>query len=410
MLSIFSSRLKKIQGQIDFEKLPKIHKKRHKIQNLLNKHSTPLFIADKEILTSRLNELKKALKKNWGNYKIAYSFKTNYEVARINVFKKENLWAEVVSGREYQMAKNLGYKGNEIIFNGPYKKDSELSLAFKDGALVNIDNFDELERIIKIAKRLSIRSEVGIRVNTEIPYLPRSRFGFSIEGGEAKEVLKTLNAAKNLKLTSIHIHIGTDIDKPLSYHTAARNLCNFIKGNIDDYQKSIKYLNFGGGFPASGLPPYGKSGWKPKPIENYILAITKEAKKLFSERKKPTLIIEPGRYLVDDSVVLISKVIGRKLQKTSQSLVVDATINMLPLLRYRPAIVKAFDDNLNKLSSDRIKTKVYGATCQETDILFDGRLPASLAGSYLIFYVVGAYNQNMASEFIFKKPKTHLMK
>ena len=79
---------------------------------------------------------------------------------------------------------------------------------------------------------------------------------------------------------------------------------------------------------------------------------------------------------------------------------------MLPLVHYRPQIVKIFIRNLKENNSNNLKSKVFGATCQEVDVLFEGSLPKATIGSYIVFYVVGAYNQNMSSDFIFEKPKS----
>lgn len=397
--------LKPEQG-MPFAKLSDIAQRRKKILKLLSKNSTPLFIADKQILLDRLEKLKKAIEKHWPNYRVAYSFKTNYEVAKLNIFKKHKCWAEVVSGREYEMAKKLGYKGVQIIFNGPYKTDVELLLALEDGALIFIDNFNELDRVLKIARSQKKSYKVGLRINAKIPYVERSRFGFSIENDEAKSAIEKLKAARNLELTSFHIHIGSDIDNLSSYQVAAESLCNFIKNNIPDYQSSIESLDFGGGFPAHGKAPFGKKKWSPQPIEKYIEVITQPLRKTFTRKDKPLLILEPGRYLVDDSVLFITRVISAKASQNSQTLTTDTTVTMLPLIYYRPQIIKIFDENLKEKKEPWLNSTIYGASCREEDLLYKDSLPKVRVGDLIVFFVVGAYNQTMSAEFIFKKPKT----
>ena len=388
-----------------FNKLPKIAQKRKQIKKLLNKNPTPLFIADRDILLKRLEELEKALKKHWKNYQIAYSFKTNYELAESNIFKKNNLWAEVVSGKEYEMAKNLGFGGNQIIFNGPCKTNKALLQALKDRALIFVDNFSELDRLLKMSLSLKKIYQIGLRLNTKIPYLGESRFGFSINRGEARQAVKKIVASKNTKLAGFHVHIGTDVDNPLCYREAARSLRKFIKSNTSDLA-NIKYLNLGGGFPASGLSPLHRKKWNPFSIEYYVKPIAKELTQLFPIQK-PLLIVEPGRYLVDDAVIFITKVINSKHQKKRQILTTNAAGTMLPLIYYRPQIVKVFDKNLKERKKNMINSIVYGATCKEDDILYQDQLPKAEKGDYLIFYVTGAYNQSMSSNFIFKKPRLY---
>ena len=90
------------------------------------------------------------LERLWGPSAIAYSFKTNYAVAESRVLQEEGAWAEVVSGREYRLARRLGYAGEEIVFNGPYKRDDELRNALRDGALIHVNDPPELERLLAL--------------------------------------------------------------------------------------------------------------------------------------------------------------------------------------------------------------------------------------------------------------------
>ena len=373
------------------------------LYRLIQKHPTPFFVADKKLLTNRLDQLKSTLDNYWKNNKVAYSFKTNYEIAKSHPIKNRGCWAEVVSGKEYKMAKKIGFKGPQIIFNGPYKTDNELNLALKDGAMVFIDNLPELRRIIKIARLQPKLVNIGLRVNTKISYLAQSRFGFSIDNNEARDAIKIINSSGFLNLSSFHIHLGSDIDNPMFFKEATDSLCNFIRNEVSKYTTLIKTLDFGGGFPAHGLSPYGRRSWNPQPIEKYIKAITNELKKNFPDNNQPTLILEPGRYIADDAVILITRVIANKTSYSQHQATVDATVNMLPLVWYRPQIVQVYNSNL-KLMTNKLNTKIYGSSCQEDDLLYSGYLPSAKVGDYLIFYCVGAYNETIGSEFIFDKP------
>lgn len=392
------------QENVNFKKLPRIDRKKNEILEIIDEAGTPLFIADKKILTDKIKTLETSLKK-WGNYKIAYSLKTNYEIPKLNILKKHGVLMEVVSGREYQIAKKFGCKGEQIIFNGPYKRDAELSYALKSGSLINIDNFNELTRVIKIVEKgKSQKHNVGMRVNANLPYIDKSRFGFSIENNEAKLAISMLSSAKNINLVNFHIHIGTDIDRVISYKEAARNICKFIEKNVFDHVNTIKSLDFGGGYPASGLAPFGKKNWNPQPISAYIDAIINEVNQVFKGKNKPTIVIEPGRFLVDDAVFFITKIVNFNTAGDKQLLTTDAAITMLPLVYYRPQIVKLFNHKLIEKTMHKSQTLVYGATCKEDDILYKRPLPKAKTNDYIVFYVVGAYNQSMASDFIYKKP------
>lgn len=392
--------------KVSFNRLPNVYKKRKNILNILKSSPTPFFLADSTILEKRLKDLTSIPKTNWGNYQIAYSFKTNYEIAKLKNLKINGFWAEIVSGYEYQMAKKLGYEGHEIIFNGPHKTDADLKTALNEGTLIFIDNFEELRRIKKITMSQKREFQIGIRIRSQIPNLKLSRFGFLVEEEETTRVVNIINKDPFLSLVGLHTHIGSDIDSPASYKKAANDMANFIKAKVTNYKNDIKYLDFGGGFPASGLAPYGKKNWNPRLLNAYIEAITGELKNVF-RAKNPTLILEPGRYLVDDAVLFVTKIIDYKDAKRVQVLTTDATITMLPLVHYRPQVVKLYSKSLSERQGPFVDSVVYGSSCREEDILYKNRLPKAQIGDLLIFYVTGAYNQNMASEFIFKKPNCY---
>ena len=155
--------------------------------NLIRQYGSPLFIISEKILKQKYFELESALK-DYRHFKIAYSFKTNYIPGICKIFKESGAAAEVVSGFEYWLAKKLGYAGRDIIFNGPYKKDSELLDAICDGCILNADNYFELARLEKIVESKRLTQRIGLRVNMHYSRpgsSPWNRFGFNIENGEA---------------------------------------------------------------------------------------------------------------------------------------------------------------------------------------------------------------------------------
>ena len=375
------------------------NKNKTQIKKLIEKKNTPLFIGSKKIIHDRYQVMFKSLKSNWGPHLIGYSFKTNYSVIKDSFFKK-NFWAEVVSEREYLMAKKNGYKNT--IYNGPLKTLSSLKTAAAEGAIINIDNFSELKLIQKLTKKEKNNAQWGLRLSVVTPHLPgKSRFGFSIESGRANQALKAIDHL-GLKLSGLHLHLGTDIPHPQDYLQASQKIAHFITEH--DLAKKLTYLDFGGGYPAHGKPPHNRLRWKIPHISQYIEAITAPLKNLFDLQNRPKLILEPGRYLVDDAICLVSRVVNLESTDQLQKIIVDATSSMLPITHYRPQTIKVFTPKLNLKKNSKIRTVIYGASCQEDDVLFNGYLPKIHHQDYLIHLGVGAYNDSLGSNFIFNKP------
>ncbi len=381
----------------------------HMRSGIRNKQ-TPCFIIDRSIVVRRYKDLRDALDTHWGsNAAIAYSFKTNYAVAKSKILKQPGAFAEVVSRKEYDFARNLGYKGPAIVFNGPVKRDDDLRMAIQQGSIIHVDNKEELFRLAHIASAYRGSLSIGLRIRGSISGLSESRFGFSIERGDAQTALNVIKKHSTVSLHSIHLHAGSDLDRIDIYENAATLLAKFCLEAERILSHPVSILDVGGGFPSHAYIPFGRDGWSPKDIHVYIRTISDRLKLILGNNGKKKLIVEPGRYLVDDAVVFISSVVDIRNEDGTQRLVTDGSVTMLPLRYYRPQIVKVFSRNLAERDSQMMRSIVYGGSCREDDILFEGMLPTTQVGDFVVYYCVGAYNQSMGSDFIFGKPSVYFV-
>jgi diaminopimelate decarboxylase len=375
---------------------------------LLDERTTPFFLLDPGILTDRAVAMRDLLSRRWGPSSVAYSFKTNYQVARLELTRQLGIRAEVVSGREYAMARQLGYPGEEIVFNGPNKTDAELQRALIDGALLHVHGVAELERLTRVAASLGGTFEIGIRVSASLPYFGHSRFGFSLDDGEAEAAVKRIQDCPALELTALHFHGLGDTTDPRCYRLASRKLAAFAQKSIPDYRERLRSVDLGGGFPAHGLKPRNRDAksWDPQPIDAYVDAIVEELEPAFPRGARPTLILEPGRYLVNDAVLLVCQVIEVPERKRAgqQTVLSNASITMVPLTHYAPQRIRAWSPELDPREGDEMETIVYGASCREDDVLHEGPFPGVRVGDFLVYYAVGAYNANLSPDFIFETP------
>ncbi len=376
---------------------------------LLHVQAPPIFLGDASIIRQRYARLDSCLRGLWQPHAIAYSFKTNLQVARGGPFKALGAWAEVVSGREYNLARELGYPGARIVFNGPCKTDAQLTRALSEAALINVNDATELARLISLVSGASTVHGIGIRLNTVISGRKPSRFGFSIEQGEAARALQTIAACPALELSGLHMHLFSDHDDPHSYAEACRKLVAFLATCPRAWTERLAVLNLGGGFPAHTPRPRGRKQWNPRPIEAYLEAMVAELVSGFAEPARPVLMLEPGRYLVSDAVAFVSQIIRAQQVGNKQRLTCNGTLTMLPMTRYAPPLLRAFAPGLVVRAGPRVPTQIDGASCREDDVLYRGPFPRLQAGDYLVHYGVGAYNASLCPEFIFPVPALALL-
>ena len=377
---------------------PNITQSKKQIISLLNRRPTPFYLIDPALVENRITTLTDFFNKHKYPFQPAYSCKTNYQLLSSPLLHRHHLWAETVSVFEYQLARRSDFSDSQIIVNGPGK---QLPFLLSRPTLIHLDNQTEINQTLTYLSKQPLKATLGIRLNVPAYH---SHFGFNLENGQAKSAIALL-LDKNIPVSSIHLHLGTNLYDPTLYAKSISLTVNFIKEIYTDYGIILKYLDLGGGFPSHGLLPHHLHT-QSHPIESYLKLIFSELQKL---PYTPTLTLEPGRYLVDDAAIFVSKVIHSNIKDHRQQIIIDSTINQLPLTWTRPNIIVAFSPNLIQLKQTTTPTIVYGASCQEIDILFQGNFPKVLPNDLIIFYCCGAYNQNMTPDFIFKRPKTYFL-
>ncbi len=395
---------------IDFEYYPNIERRKEEILDVLDRCGTPIFICERDNLVARFRELERSLSTRWSRHIIGFSFKTNYPVAQAGILKLQGAWAEVVSGREYRLAQRCGYRGDQIIFNGPYKTDEELRRAISARALLNVNDHDELDRIIAITEATGERAEIGLRLGATLPRLGQSRFGFSLENSEAVDALRRIERAARVALVGIHLHLYSDTDDAELYRAGVDRVGRFLEADLPHYRRVLRWINLGGGFPAHILKPRSRTAWNPQPIDTYIAVLTEALRVYFpDEHEQPILIVEPGRYLTSDGIIFVSQVVHIKKRGGKRIVNCNGSISMIPLTHYCPQIIVPYSAGLERREENSQPTIIHGSTCRENDILYEGLFPEPKRGDYLIHFGVGAYNSNLSPDFIFETPSMEVI-
>lgn len=380
------------------------------ISKLVAQYGSPLFVLSEKSLRNNMRRIKRVFNARYPDVLFGWSYKTNYLGAVCNILHQEGAWAEVVSDFEYDKALSLGVPGNKIIYNGPYKSRDSLIRAVNDKARIHIDHLDELYMLEDISNQLDSDINVTLRLNFDTGYTePWSRFGFNVESGQAMNTVWRIAASKHLKLTGLHSHIGTFITEPRAYAVQTRILCEFMNAVESKTEFEIEYIDVGGGFASLNslqgiyLPPEQVI----PNLDQYAEAICSVLLEYTEQRvarghKRPQLVLETGRAIVDDTEALISTVVSNKrLPDGRKAVILDAGVNLLfTAFWYNHQVTPT-----RVLDGRAEDTVLYGPLCMNIDVMRASiMLPPVNVGDLLIFSPVGAYNNTQWLQFISYRP------
>ncbi|MCI6435905.1 MAG: pyridoxal-dependent decarboxylase, partial [Clostridiales bacterium] len=195
---------------------------------------TPYYVIDQKSLDDNFEKLERALKKHWSNFIIGYSYKTNALPWIIRHFDRLGCYAEVVSEEEYRLAKLVGVKKGNLIYNGPIKTKETFLEAIRDGCIVNIDSEREIDWLDELPRKNRV---IGIRVNFDIERMcpgqsqcPEGggRFGFCYENGEFSRAV-TMLQEKGARVSGLHLHTSSKSRGLDIYRAIARVACDIQK-------------------------------------------------------------------------------------------------------------------------------------------------------------------------------------
>lgn len=401
------------------------------VSTLIGRFGSPLFVFSEHDIREKARRMREAFRSRYSNSHFAWSYKTNYLDAICKIFHQEGWMAEVVSDFEYHKARRLDIDGREIIFNGPHKPREILEQAIREGALIQVDNWDELSLMDELTKDAQKPLDIGIRVCLDAGIKPIwTKFGFTLENGEAGRAAASVVSNPKLRLHTLHTHIGTYILSPKAYRVATQKLVALREQIHAEHDHLVDCLNLGGGFPSHsllhGMP--GPAEDSIEPIEAYADAITDVLNDLPS-KKRPQLRLESGRYLIDEAGHLLTTVVavkgvGRPVSPNSElsardykeqmilsedakaRYVVDAGVNLL----YTSAWYQINAYPSRRINTPPVPSRLYGALCMAIDVIRDHvDLPPLKVGDIITLHPVGAYNISQAMQFITYKPAVVLI-
>jgi len=356
---------------------------------IVEEFQTPFYLYNEEIILKKINFLKN-LKLNI-NHKFHFAVKANPNLAILNILRKNNLGAEVVSSGELFKSLKAGFEPKDIIFDGPGKTEFDLKYAITQRIQsINIENLDEISIINDYSISKGLRTSIGIRINPDIDgdTLEKittgksgGKFGISVDQVNFDDIKKL----PGIQLNCLSVHIGSQIIDHTKLIEAYRNLVS-LADELNSKGFEINSLDFGGGFAvldhANDQLDFKK--WKVE-LEN-----------LLSDRNYK-IIFEPGRFIIADSAELITKVLYIKKSGNKLIAIVDSSFSeyIRPALYDITPLIQTSDFKKREMKYD-----IAGGICESTDFFIkDVNLPELKKGDIIRFLNVGAYGSSMASTY-----------
>lgn len=375
---------------------------------LCQKYSTPLMVMDEERIISNMRAYKNAVDKYYdSNATILYASKAFSSLYIYDLAKKEGLGVDVVSGGELYTALKAGFDAGKIVFHGNNKSYDELKMAIREnvGRIV-VDSNLELGIINEISSELNKKTNILIRVKPGVDAHTHkfistgqidSKFGFSIENGEAFEFIKEAVKCENICLKGLHCHIGSQIFLFEPFECTAKVMMNFYAKLKNELGVELDELNLGGGF---GIK-YTKDD-KPVNYDEYIKAVSSVLKDICKKEnlKLPYIYMEPGRSIVGDAGTTLYTVGAIKDIKDIRTYVsVDGGMADNPRYILYSAEYDAVLANRANENEEQTVT-ICGKCCESGDIIIENcDLPTPHTNDILAVMSTGAYNYSMASNY-----------
>jgi len=361
------------------------------VANLVKKNKTPFYAYSENQIKENYLKLAKSFKST--NPLICFATKANTNLSIIKILGKLGAGADVVSGGELLKALKAGIKPNKIVFSGVGKTEEELKLAIqKKILLINIESESEARLLNNIAKKSNKKISVGFRLNPDVDAKTNkkistgkseNKFGISIKNFNT--IYENRKQLKNLKIDALSVHIGSQILSDTPY----KKTLNVLLKVINNLGIKLKYIDLGGGFGIS----YEK---KSKEIN-----LNKYARLVYSFKKRLNcnIIFEPGRSLVGNSGILVSKIQYIKKGPNKYFIILDAGMNDF----MRTALYEAKHEIIpvNKISKKNFRALEFvGPICESTCKFTSYKNYQKISeGDFVAITNTGAYGSSLSSNY-----------
>jgi diaminopimelate decarboxylase len=362
------------------------------VENLARRFGTPLYVYSSHTLVDHYNKLKNAF--SGVDTLICYSVKANSNLSILKMLVNQGAGFDIVSGGELFRALKAGCPPRKIVYASVGKTDKEIEDAIRIGILFfNVESLPELENINRIAKRLNRVARVAIRLNPDVEarthrFITTGKITnkFGIDLNSARRILLLRRNFSNVYISGLHIHIGSQITDSAPFVSAIKKVSGFIAG-LSARGIGLEYLNIGGGL---GIV-YDDE--RPQTAMRYARRVLPILRKT-----RLKIILEPGRFIVGNAGILVSRILYVKATPKKRFVIVDAGMNDL----VRPALYDAYHTivPLKAAKGARQTVDIVGPICESADFFAkDRRMPVLKEGDYIAVLGAGAYGFSMSSNY-----------
>lgn len=375
--------------------------------DLARDFGTPLYVIDEELLRRNCREYYESFTNENGNDLVIYAGKAFLVEAMCRIVAEEGLGLDVVSGGELSIALSAGFPPEKIFLHGNNKSPAEILYALESGVgRIVVDNYFELETLEKLAFQEGICPQVLLRIAPGIEAHTHSfittgqtdsKFGFTLENGDALNAVKTALALNRIELKGLHCHIGSQIFELDAFRHTASVMMEFLKEIRDRFGWTAEELDLGG-----GLGVYYSEGDDPPSIREYAAAIKSSVEDCCQKwgYPRPNLIVEPGRSIISPAGTTLYTIGSVKnIPGIRKYVAVDGGMTDNPRVALYQAKYEGMIANKANMAPEDV-VSVTGRCCESGDMLiWNLSVPRVEPGDLLAIACTGAYNYSMSSNY-----------
>ncbi len=375
-----------------------------KVEDIVSSAGSPVYIYSEKAILDNYREIRDA----FALPLVCFSVKSNSNLSILRLLATEGSGFDVVSGGELYRALQAGANPRKVVFAGIGKSFKEIKYALDSDILMfNVESEGELKLINALAYNSKTKARVALRLNPDIDPKTHARTTtgkkenkFGIDLGVAEKIVKGAKKYRSLKICGLHVHLGSPIMNPEPYVKALKKVSDFLS-LCRKHSLPIEYINIGGGY---GISYTGETVCKPADYAREILPLVQDM--------DLKLILEPGRFVVGNTGILVTRVLYNKESSFGKRFVIcDAAMNDL----IRPTLYDAFHriwpvtprvpmpevlTPEGPPEKGLVKVDIVGPVCESSDFFAKDRLiPGVEEGELLAIFSAGAYGFTMSSNY-----------